>query len=515
MLTVLLSFFYFSQVQVLKTPIEIPQVEFSISSGPRGVGFQNPQDFPDNFQEKTRQEVRKAPRYQDNSFPSNYYPIELGWKVGEGGDENTCNKTSLVFKHNDIIPSSKLLRFKKTEDFNVFANYPPSDNNNNIHHRHNNNNSSRNIAKFSISGITSSVAKGKKLEEIKVKIGLNRSGCIEIESAQQVEEVEYWEEVKQPVATTATAATATTGGGNAGTPMDTPPSSATGTPATPSSVNGGGIDATMSDSSDQPEPQQPKKVLKKKSVISDLTVVAHLPQYSAKEMKIFKEEERKMKEQDDLIIQTSELKNSIEAYIYDMQPKIDDDNGELVPYFDSQDRITFKQKLEESEAWLSGDGSNATKEIYKKVLDELTQLGLPAAQRMNEDQKRPALVAALNSLLEEYTAFATSQDPKYAHIGQEDRDKVLRKCAETRQWLSEQLALQEKIPRHLPPVLIGEQIKEKQQQLMNVCNNIRNKPKPAVTTNTNNTQTPEEQQKKNEEQQQQPTKNDEKMDTSQ
>jgi outer membrane biosynthesis protein TonB len=84
----------------------------------------------------------------------------------------------------------------------------------------------------------------------------------------------------------------------------------------------------------------------------------------------------------------------------------------------------------------------------------------------------------LHNLLQEFKAFAITADPKYAHITEDDRSKVLNKCAEIESWLIDAEMHQNKLAPHMTPSLLCETISEKSQQLTNACNLVRNKPKP-------------------------------------
>jgi len=117
-----------------------------------------------------------------------YYPVEIGWKSSNEKSMETdeeITKTTAVFKVNDAVPNSKLLKFQKKEDFHLFALYGES-----VSLLTGTN---KRISKFLIHGIS----KDKKIDEIRVKIGINKSGIMFIENAQQIEEIEVWEEVKK------------------------------------------------------------------------------------------------------------------------------------------------------------------------------------------------------------------------------------------------------------------------------------------------------------------------------
>jgi len=334
-----------------------------------------------------------------------------------------------------------MLKFQKNHDFAIFALY--ADN------KHLLNGTNKRVSKIQISGIS----KDKKIDEIRVKIGLNKNGLIYVESAQQVEEVEVLEEVK-------------------------------------------------SDKKD--DKAEPEKKLVKKSIRTDLafTVVAH--QYSIKEMSVFKQEEIVLREQDDLIFTTAEAKNAIESFIYDYQQKIAS-GGELHSYITHKNRDHFNVVLSEKEEWLSGDGEKETKDTYKKVLEDLRALGNPILKRRDEDVKRPAAIKICKSLLDDFLTFANLVDESTAHITSEERETIKSKCNEIDVWLHGMIAQQAKLQPCDEPVLLVEAVKDKAHNLANVCNPIKNKPKPKV-------EEPKKEDKMDEEPKKEEPKKEDKMD---
>lgn len=65
---------------------------------------------------------------------------------------------------------------------------------------------------------------------------------------------------------------------------------------------------------------------------------------------------------------TKNLRNTLEAYSYDMRSNIDS-YGSLEKYIDPAVKASFLQEIEEVVAWLYGDGEFAKKEEYTKRLD--------------------------------------------------------------------------------------------------------------------------------------------------
>ena len=69
------------------------------------------------------------------------------------------------------------------------------------------------------------------------------------------------------------------------------------------------------------------------------------------------------------------------------------------------------------------------KNVYSQKLEELYRLGSPIEQREKEAQLRPAASQALQHAAQHYNDLATSDDPKYAHIPGDERNKVVNRTS--------------------------------------------------------------------------------------
>jgi len=74
------------------------------------------------------------------------------------------------------------------------------------------------------------------------------------------------------------------------------------------------------------------------------------------------------------------LKNTLEAYSYDMRTKIDQ-GGDLEKYIEPETRNKFLSDINFVVDWLYGDGENCAKDEYKKKITEFQLIGEPAKQR--------------------------------------------------------------------------------------------------------------------------------------
>ncbi|KAJ3512267.1 hypothetical protein NMY22_g15387 [Coprinellus aureogranulatus] len=79
-------------------------------------------------------------------------------------------------------------------------------------------------------------------------------------------------------------------------------------------------------------------------------------------------------------------------------------------------------------------------------------------------------------------AQATSQDEKYAHIEEKDKQAVIEKVATLQKWLEDQIVRQSERPKNVDPVLTSAEIGKKRDEIIYFAIPILTKPKPKVTT---------------------------------
>ena len=89
---------------------------------------------------------------------------------------------------------------------------------------------------------------------------------------------------------------------------------------------------------------------------------------------------------DQLEIEKSDARNSVEEYVYSMRDKLDYD---LSDYITEADKETFKVVLTSTEDWLYEDGEDQPKKVYVDKLAELKKLGDPVVSREQEWRERP------------------------------------------------------------------------------------------------------------------------------
>lgn len=409
------------------------------------------------------------------------YPVSVGWvanpsskdsmdtasdEVVETGNQ-VINKTSPMFKQYEGTPASKILTFPRNKDFELFALYtdveslPPKTNNL--------------IGKFTVVGVPEKNSTGGPTK-VKVKVRHNLHGIFQVEEAHTVEEVEV--DVEEEV------------------PEEEEKK-----------------DEKTDKKDDKKEKKKQTRVVKRKKTITHkLQVKEEIAGLaSAETIKKYIEEEKKMANADRSVRETAEAKNDVESYIYAMRDRIID-GGDLYAYIDPKGRQDLNQLLDDTENWLYGEGEEATKDQSKEKLWALKKQGDAAEIRIREEAGRPAAVDSVLIAIEEYKQFIQSQEEKYAHIAQSEKDKVAEKVTETQQWLKGEQEKQSKLAKHDNPSLTIAALQTKEKELRNLAKPIVSTPVPKKEEPKPEEKKPETTEAKPEEPKQEEKKADDTMD---
>jgi heat shock protein 4 len=268
------------------------------------------------------------------------YPIEFAWeKAPDIPDEDT---SLTVFNKGNVVPSTKILTFYRKQPFDLEARYARPDE---LPGKTN-----PWIGRFSVKGVKAD----SKMDDFmicKLKARVNIHGVLNVESGYFVEEQEIEEEVKEEE----------------------------------KKYDGGEkkeADAMDTDAADKKAEQQAAKPktrkVKKQIKKGDLPIVSGTSSMDSTSKNTAMEKESSMVMEDKLVADTEEKKNELEAYIYDMRGKLDDQYAE----FASEDeKAKLRTKLEQSEDWLYDEGDDATKAVYIAKMDEIRAMAGPIVQR--------------------------------------------------------------------------------------------------------------------------------------
>lgn len=262
------------------------------------------------------------------------------------------------------------------------------------------------------------------------------------------------------------------------------------------------------------EDGEKKKKLKKTNL--EYTVTRPL-EWSKDEINKFHEAEVEMANQDRIVRETSDMRNELESYIYDMRDKIVSES-QLALYATEAEKAAFGKKNDEIENWLYEDGFDATKSVYAAKLQELKKLGGPIEERASEAFSRPEAIASLQKNIDKFkTWLAEAQgNEQYSHIVDDEFNKCHAKCDEVSSWVYGMMDKQGSLPAHVNPAFTVADCRSKITELTNICGPIMHKPKPKPPPKVD---TPKKSEEKPKEQSGEPMETDEaskdgeKMDT--
>jgi len=193
--------------------------------------------------------------------------------------------------------------------------------------------------------------------------------------------------------------------------------------------------------------EKPKKKKVKRTELVIAPLIASIPE---KELNSLTDEEAKMVASDKLATETAEKKNAVESYVYNMRGKLQDS---LSSFATEPDREVFMKLLNDTENWLYEDGADVTKSAYMKKLEELKALGDPIVKRHYEHENRYEALGVVQSVIGQLKLTASSMDPKYDHIEQDEKNKIVTECDTVEKYLRDQMTKQDTLPKHADPVV--------------------------------------------------------------
>lgn len=266
------------------------------------------------------------------------YPIEFGWeKAPDIPDEDT---SLTVFNKGNIMPSTKILTFYRKQPFDLEARYAqPEELPGKVNPW---------IGRFSVKNVK---ADGKEDFMIcKLKARVNIHGVLNVESGYYVEDQEVEEEVKDD----------------------------------------DNKDPDAMDTDKKDDGSKKTRKVKKQVRKGDLPIASGTASLDDAAKGALFEKEHAMVAEDKLVADTEEKKNELEAYIYDLRAKLDDQYSEFAS---DEEKTKIKERLEKTEDWLYDEGDDTTKGIYVAKIDEIRAMAGPIVQRHFEkvDAERRAV----------------------------------------------------------------------------------------------------------------------------
>lgn len=233
------------------------------------------------------------------------------------------------------------------------------------------------------------------------------------------------------------------------------------------------------------KPTQQTKKLKTKQIDLKYDETLCFGAFNESQVETARAAELEMRARDRYLRDRSDALNSLESYVYDMRNNLSEYGGPLKEFVLTEHRERLLEELENLENWIySEEASNASKSVFTEKLAAVKSKGDVIVQRKFEWETRPEAIAELQKVCETYRSLASSTSPELQHITEEERKKVLDKIQETENWLTQQLAIVEKLQKHEDCPVTVAQIRQKSKAVEQFCHPIMYRPKPAPPKTT-------------------------------
>ncbi|KAH7244628.1 heat shock protein 70 family [Fusarium solani] len=324
------------------------------------------------------------------------YPIEFAWeKAPDIPDEDT---SLTVFNKGNVMPSTKILTFYRKQPFDLEARYAQPEE---LPGKTN-----PWIGRFSVKNVK---ADGKDDFMIcKLKARVNIHGVLNVESGYYVEDQEVEEEINEE--------------GDKKDPdvsfLESMPRP--NIPAPDQSPESPSSSASAMET-DKDAPKKTRKV-KKQVRKGDLPISTGTASLDEAAKTALLEKEAAMVMEDKLVADTEEKKNELEAYIYDLRAKLDD---QYADFSSEEEKQTIKAKLEATEDWLYDEGDDTTKGVYIAKIDEIRAMAGPIVQRHFEKVEAERQ-AALERAEAERAAKKAEEDARKAEAEKAGVDQEMK-----------------------------------------------------------------------------------------
>uniref|UniRef100_A0A671N665 Hypoxia up-regulated protein 1 n=1 Tax=Sinocyclocheilus anshuiensis TaxID=1608454 RepID=A0A671N665_9TELE len=232
---------------------------------------------------------------------------------------------------------------------------------------------------------------------------------------------------------------------------------------------------------EETEADKKSKPQKKSKISEDITVeleVNDVLDPSTEDMEVSKKKLQDLTDRDLEKQEREKTLNSLEAFIFETQDKMYQDEYLAVVTEEEKEQITGK--LSEASNWMDEEGYTAGTKELKEKLSELKKLCKAMFFRVEERKKWPDRLAALDSMLNHSSIFLKSVRliPEGDQIFTEVELKTLERVInETMTWKNETIAEQEKLFPTEKPVLLSKDIEAKRSFLDREVNYLLNKAK--------------------------------------
>ncbi|XP_044750034.1 hypoxia up-regulated protein 1 [Coccinella septempunctata] len=213
------------------------------------------------------------------------------------------------------------------------------------------------------------------------------------------------------------------------------------------------------------KPQKPKIVTLKEPITVNIKSLNLMPLNEDQ----FLQSQKKLEKLNNIekeVLRRSTALNNLETFVVDVQNKLlEDEYSEAVTAEDKEKILNLFSSISD---WLYEDGADVDAATYEKKLESLRTETNPLFARVWEHRERPEALAALNSMLNHSTHFLESAknltdtvNPTKNVFTDKEVESLEKIISDTDEWLSKNVAVQEKLKKYEDVVLTVKSITEK------------------------------------------------------
>ena len=188
-----------------------------------------------------------------------------------------------------------------------------------------------------------------------------------------------------------------------------------------------------------------------------------------------------------------EAKNTLEAYLYEIKNRVEDEAETVDQVTTEEQREEILNTVRNYADWLDDDGYDVETEIYITKRKEVKALADPIFFRASELVDRPKAVKSMSGKIEKIKQLVEKWITDMPHITETERKEVIDRADEGMKWLDEKVAAQKDLDMSVEPAFTSSEVYSELDSVGKVVTRLARKPKPKpkpilnVTNATNTT----------------------------
>lgn len=186
-------------------------------------------------------------------------------------------------------------------------------------------------------------------------------------------------------------------------------------------------------------------------------------------------------------------KNTLEAYLYGVKNKVEDEAAAVELVSTEEQRTALSELVASSLEWLDDDGYDAVTDVYVSKKADVEDLAEPLFFRLAESTSRPEAVTQAVKRLSDIRLLMAKWVDTLPQVTEEERGDVIALVEKAEAWVDDKVAAQKEVAGHEAPKFTAAEVQAQLKATANLVTRLsrkpKPKPKPVVLNTTNATET--------------------------